>query len=422
MILEVRLSNFYSIKDELELDLTAGSIKTKKAKALSSNIFSINEIDVLKSVAIYGANASGKSNIIKAIRFCCLMILNSHNHNENVSFNYKPYKFGGQTTPSNFFISFISEGIEYEYSFSILKNEILEEKLFYFPKGRRAKVFTRNEKLGFDKKAVYSFGQGVITKPMDVALNTSKKTLFLSRASQMDREIPKALFNYFNKSFMLGYVNMSNEQVIGLFKSYKKEILQALRIADSDIVDITYQTEKAKAYKVDFKVEANQPPSASADLEDVEHLKFLTFHRYSPKVPFDMETEESEGTKKLFNILLTVLDVIRNNKSMLIDEIETHLHYRIVHFIIDLFHKSDRSQLIFTTHNTKLLDMDLFRRDQICFVNKNGKGTSSLASLYDYKDYRENMDAEKGYLQGRFDGTPIIDDSLTEINKLIHGE
>ena len=105
---------------------------------------------------------------------------------------------------------------------------------------------------------------------------------------------------------------------------------------------------------------------------------------------------------------------------MLIDEIEGSLHSKIVVFIIDLFHKSKKSQLIFSTHNTNLIDLELLRRDQIYFVNKNECASSELYSLYDYKDFRENMDAEKGYLQGRFDAIPYVDLPENLINSVLN--
>ncbi len=159
MILEIRLSNFFSIKDEITLDLRAGNIKTQKAKALSNNVFEFEKNKVLKTVALYGANASGKSNIIKAIRFCNSMVFSSHQHNENAIFKFQPFKFKGyQKKPSYYFIRFVSNDIEYEYSFSLTRTEILTESLYYFPKGRKAKIFTRDESSGKTKKDKYSFG------------------------------------------------------------------------------------------------------------------------------------------------------------------------------------------------------------------------------------------------------------------------
>jgi len=405
MVLEIRISNFFSIKDEIVLDLRAANINSQKAKALKSNVFDINKTKVLKTIAIYGANASGKSNIIKAIRFCNAMIFQSHLHNENTVFAFKPFKFDGYPEkPASYFIRFISNGIEYEYSFSLTQNRIITESLYYYPHGRIKKIFTRDERLGKTKKDKYTFGS-VIPRPMDVAENTSDKTLYISRASQMDREIAKEIFNYFNSVFILGYKVRPVYILENLFNENKDILLQALQIADSDIVDIKIRKEKRQGKNFSFNLTTNQ-----ASLEDIEqeYLKITTFHKSSPQIPFDFETEESDGTKKLFFVMLTILDVIKNNKILLIDEISESLHTIIVEYIISLFTKSKNAQLIFTTHNTKLLDLDKFRKDQIYFTDKNDEGATELYSLYDFNEFRDTMDAEKAYLQGRFDAIPFV--------------
>ena len=193
MVLEIRLSNFFSINEEVTLDLQAAKLQTKVSRDLLSNTFVCNGERLLKTVAIYGANASGKSNIIKAIRACVQMIFESHNYNENTSFAFTPFKFGGYGKPSKFYIRFLIDGVEYEYSFSMTNTEIITEELYFYPSGRRKLVFTRDESKGPEKKDIYEF-RSVIHRPMDVAANTSKKTLFVSRASQMDREVAKDVF------------------------------------------------------------------------------------------------------------------------------------------------------------------------------------------------------------------------------------
>ena len=416
MVLEIRLSNFFSIKDEIVLDLRAANINTQKAKALKDNTFEINKTKVLKTIAIYGANASGKSNIIKAIRFCNAMVFQSHLHNENTTFAFKPFKFNGYTKkPSTYFIRFVSKGIEYEYSFSLTRTEILTESLYYYPQGRIKKIFTRDERLGKTKKEKYSFGS-VIRRPMDVAENTSNKTLYISRASQMDREIAKDIFNYFNSVFILGYKARPVQIREKLFMENKDVLLQALQIADSDIVDIKMKKEKRPGKTVSFNLTANE--ASVADVEQ-EHLKITTYHKSSPRVSFDFDTEESDGTKKLFFIMLSILDIIKNNKILLIDEVSESLHTIIVEYILSLFNRSKNAQLIFTTHNTKLLDLNKLRKDQIYFTNKNDNGATELYSLYDYNEFRDTMDAEKAYLQGRFDAVPFIN-SVENLNGILN--
>ena len=119
--------------------------------------------------------------------------------------------------------------------------------------------------------------------------------------------------------------------------------------------------------------------------------------------------------------MLTILDVVKKNKILLIDEIEDSLHPKIIEYIIDIFNMGKSAQLIFSTHNTNLLDLSKFRKDQIWFVNKKEDGGSELYSLYDYNDFRDTMDLEKAYLQGRFDSIPIIDDSKEKLEAIING-
>lgn len=378
MILVLRLENFFSLRDKMTLDLQAAKIQTEKGRALEGNLFTINGEQVLKSVAVFGANASGKSNIIKGIRTCVDMIRSSHNYNEDTIFDVVPFKFEGfNQKPSSFYARFLIDGIEYEYSFSMTQTEILTEQLFYYPNGRRSLVFTRDESKGPDKKDVYEF-KPAIKRPMDVAANTSRKTLFITRASQMDRDIAKQVFRFFSEDIVLDY-KQTPMLIESLIKNQKKQMLEILSTADSDIVDIRIQGGELK-----------------------------TFHRNNPDIAFDFETEESEGTKTLFRMMLSIIDIIQKGKMLFIDEIDTSLHTHLVEYIINMFNDSEHAQLVYTTHNTHLLNTDFQRRDQVYFVNKREDGSSDLYSLYDFKDFRDSYDMEKAYLQGRFDAIPYL--------------
>jgi AAA15 family ATPase/GTPase len=391
MILEVRLSNFFSIKEEIVLDMRASDSNSKKNLDLLDNTFECKDERVLKSAVIYGANASGKSNIIKAIRFCRSMVLSSHLNNENTVFDFSPFKFDEYSKKESYFlVKFIINDIEYEYSFSLTNTEIVKEELYYYPNGRRAKIFARNEKNGKEKNKIYSFSSA-IPKPMDVAENTSRKTLYISRASQLDREIPKMIFSFFSNSFILDYPTLNDKEIENLYNQNREHLLKALNMADSDIVDISLK----------------------------EGLFFKTFHKANKDVQFDLMSEESKGTQVLFSLMLVVIDIVKNNKVLLIDEIEASLHSKIVEYIVELFHVSSSAQIIFTTHNTSLLNLNKLRKDQIYFVNKKEDGSSDLYSLFDYKDFRDNMNVEKAYLQGRFDAIPYIDSSLENLRSIV---
>lgn len=410
MIVEIKLSNFFSIMDEVVLDMRAANIQTKKSKDLEENTFSYQKGRLLKTVALYGANASGKSSIVKAIRACVGMIINSHNNNENTVFPFVPFKFGGADKLSSFFIRFNTDGVEYEYSFKIAQTQIVKEELYYYPNGRRSKVFSRDESLGSDKRKIYDF-KDVIARPMDVVANTSQKTLFVSRASQMGREVAQKVFRFFYESFILDFYNYNPVTLGRLLEENKEQLLNVLHIADSDIVNLSSKQE-LKPYTTAVFDPLNNNTVLSVDDIQRTQLIITTYHKNNPTVPFDFSTEESDGTQRLFYMMLTILHIVKHNKILLVDEIERSLHTKLVEYIISLFNKSECAQLIYTTHNTYLLDNDKVRKDQVYFTNKRDNGSTDLYSLYDYKDFRDTMNLEKAYLQGRFDAVPYINDSI----------
>ena len=379
MVLEIRLSNMFSFRDEVTLDLQAAKIQTKKARELEGNLFSVDGEQMLKSVALFGAFFSVIINVIKAIRACVNMVRSSHNYNVDTRFAISPFKFEDYANkPSSFYIRFLLNGVEYEYSFSFIHDEIITETLYYYPNGRKSLVFRRDESRGTEKKDIYEF-KTVIKRPFDVADNTSKKTLYISRASQMDREIAQKIFLFFCNDIVLDYQVANIDSLDNLFKERKEQMLEVLRTADSDIID--------------FKIQNNA---------------ITTFHRTNPSVAFDFETEESEGTKTLFRMMVRMIGIIHEGKMLLVDEIDNSLHTQLVEFVIGMFNHSNHAQLIYTIHNTHLLNTDFQRRDQVYFVNKREDGSSDLYSLFDFKDFRDTLDMEKAYLQGRFDAIPTI--------------
>lgn len=410
MLLNIELSNFFSIKETICIDFRAANIHTSRAKELAYNVMDWNGTKVLKSVGLFGPNASGKSNIIRAINFCCRMIFESDQHNEGVVFNFKPFKFDGyQNKPSRFYINFVCEDVEYEYSFELTTTEILRESLYYYPNGRKAKIFTRDE----EANQVYSFGTA-IQRPQDVAVSTSRKNLFLSRASSMNREVAQKLYRYFFSKFMLSLVPTNDLQAQLDFEKYKDLILKAMVICDNDIIDIEKREEIVR-----LPLPVVEGDVASAAPAQAKVVKFKTRHRRDPLQVFDMSTEESAGTQRLFLTLMNLFDVLRNNKPIMIDEFDIGMHTRLADFILDLTNASKGSQLLFTSHNTNLIDVKRLRRDQIVFVNKKEDSSTDVYSLYDYKDFRENMDAEKAYLQGRFDAVPYIESSVSALKALL---
>jgi AAA15 family ATPase/GTPase len=262
MLVKIELENFFSIRDRICIDFRAGNTKTAQSKKLADNVIEWNGLKLLKSIGLFGANASGKSNILKAINFCCHLVLESHQHNENSVFNYAPFKFGDyKNKPSNFLIDFICDDVEYEYSFSLLQSKIISES--------------------------------VLARPNDVALNTSDKNLFLSRASSMNRELAQ------------GLIPLHDMNVESYFDTNKALILAALQQCDSDICDVA---KKIETIPVPIPNPGN-PFGMPTRVVNQEMVRFVTYHKIAPDVPFDMD-EESGGTKRLFSILLRMIDVV----------------------------------------------------------------------------------------------------------------
>lgn len=378
MIINLRLKNFFSLADEVVLDFTAISSPKSKRERLPQNLIKFNGDDFVNIIGIFGGNAAGKSNLIKAVNFCRDLILNSHLNNENSSFDFEPFKFE-DGKPSEFAISFVAEGIEYEYSFSLTKERILSESLYYYPLKRKAKVFCRED------SNIYSYGKGQMSRPAEIEANTGPRTLFLSRASSMNREIARTVYRYFRHGITIEEsIDRISELRIEDIERNKELLLRALEISDSDIIDIRA-----------FELQPGKP-------------LLQTFHRENPTIPFDFIKEESEGTRRLVLILLLLIEEIKSDTTIFYDEFDLKLHLKLTEFLLDVVRESKSSQLVFTSHNPLLISRESLRDEQIVFVTKLPDGSSEFIPLSDYKGGDKIADISKAYLQGRFDGIPYI--------------
>jgi AAA15 family ATPase/GTPase len=407
MILEVRLANFFSIKDEVVLDLRGVRLNSAQARALEKNIISEDKMAALKSVILFGANASGKSNIIKAMRFCFGLILNSQNNHSGTVFMFQPFKYDGFTErPSSFFIRLLIDNVEYEYSFTLNRTRIISETLRYYPHGRVSKVFSRDELTGSSKKEKYQFGSQ-ISRPLDIAESTSEKTLFLSRAAQMDREIARILYDYFYSSLIQDLIPLEDPRTDQIFKNHKEIIISSLRNSGSDITDIYFAGNHASPGGTLFHINEPAGVYSVSHRQEIPSINIVSYHKSNKELPFNFISEESAGTIKLFRLLITVIDAAANNRILIIDELDQHLHPLLTEYILQLFHESSSAQLISSMHSTFLLDLKKLRKDQIYFCSKKDDASTDLYSLADFTDFRETMDAEKAYLMGRFSAVPL---------------
>lgn len=375
MILKLRLSNFYSIAEEVILDFTA---ERKKKQPLPWNLIEFNQDKFVNIIGIFGSNAAGKSNLIKAVKFCRDLILMSNNNNGEDVLKYESFKFEYGKT-SNFSLNFEWEGVEYEYSFELLGQKIKSESLFYYPQKRRAKVFKR------ENTNMYSYGKGLIQRPTEIETSTGSQTLFLSRGSSMNRPILRTVYQFFKEGLWIENGKYSiDDSSRSIIERHKPMLLKALEISDSDITD----------YKL---------------VESSPGIPLLqTFHQEDPKIPFDFMKEESEGTKRLFHILLMLIDKAQTDTTIFFDEFDLKLHLKLSEFILDIVASFGRAQMVFTSHNPTLINREKLRDEQIVFVTKLPNGASEFVPLCDYSEVSKIKDIQKAYLQGRFDGVPYV--------------
>lgn len=409
MLIEFRVKNFYSIQDEQVFSLVASSQKQHK-----SNTFQIKneKLTLLKSVAIYGANAAGKSNLIKAFAVMNEIVIKSAVVQRDEKLPILPFLLGqNENEPTEFEMSFLTQGIRYRYGFSATQDKIIKEWLFTYPNGRVQQLFLRT----YDKKNnEYTYEDRNLTGEKKLwEKSTRENALFLSTAIQLNNQQLKPVFDWF---LLLGISRDSGDfansfnVTINTFQKQPKELIDYLKAVDLDI-------ENLKIEKQDLEQEApsNIPKEMREQFKQfskVTRFRVKTTHlnQKGQTIDFNMDLE-SGGTQKFFTFLGPVLETLRSGRILIIDELHNHLHPSMTRFIIELFHNdkinTKNAQLIFTTHETSVLNKDIFRKDQIYFCEKQNKATK-IYSMSDFKGLRENIDYEKSYLLGRFGALPRL--------------
>lgn len=424
MLVQFSTKNFLSFKEKVNFSFIASNIKEHK----DSNVIFINKkLELLKSAGIYGANASGKSNLIKAMSFARWFLLNSaKNTQANEKINVTNFKLSSETDnqPSFFEFIFIWNDIEYRYGFELDQTKIFSEWLFRIDlksdRMTEANLFLRT---GQEITKIGShFKEGKIVK------NFRENALFLSHVAQAGGELSAEILKWFlNFNILSGLSDYHEQFTIKKMQEelYKKNIMNFLHNADPDIEDLIVNTKT----KDDFLNDAHIPAEvkklvleSSNKSESFEMFNIVSSHKKFDKdgnilgtESFDFAGAESEGTKKVFGISGPILDTLLNGKILVIDEMEARLHPLITRHIINLFNSSENNknaQLIFVTHDTNLLDKRFLRRDQIWFVEKDKFKSSDLYSLIDYKEKpRNDASFEKDYIMGKYGAIPYVNNN-----------
>ena len=417
MLIQFSVKNYLSIRERATLSLVKGT---------GEELADTNSFDpgapatppLLNSCAIYGANAAGKSNIIKALQLMMRLVLQSATKSQaGEKIPVTPFLLDESSNkqPSEFEIAFVSEGVRYQYGFSATRERIMEEWLLAYPKGRPQRLIER----AYDesKKATVWGAMDKLTGQKQVWQDATRpNALFLSTAIQLNNQQLKPVFNWFkDRLHVAGIGGWEPDYTISLCeeKETRTKIVDFVKGADTDIDDI--EVEK-RQFKRDYLPD-DMPEIVKSEIEKefkdkpVVNVKTAHLLKSGKKVLFDM-ADESDGTRKIFAYAGPWLDSLKNGNVLVIDELHDNLHPLMVKFMVGLFHSKEtnpkNAQLIFTTHDTSILNQEVFRRDQIWFCEKNKEHATDLYPLTDFSPRKGAENLEQRYLAGRYGALPYF--------------
>lgn len=423
MLIEFSVTNFRSIRDKQTLSMVKGKGSEHEATHTFKPTAPGSET-LLKSAAIYGANAAGKSNILQAISTMRKMVVSPADLYEDMGDGeyafvgiqeYQPFKFHEMDIfnpmPTELEVVFIKDAIRYQYGFSFNGERIVDEWLFAFPKGRSQRWFEREleePQYGYDHE--WSFGESLLGDKQHWVKATHEARLFLNEAKsigqlQMIRDWFKENIIEIDSLFDSNTDENSIRETAKLLLSQngkrKEQIKQILYDLDSSVDNIG-------VYEDGFNIE----PLEVTVMEKQKRYRLYSTHVVNDKKYLLEFFKESEGTKKVVMLAVRLLGLLERGCTVLIDEISNNFHPLLVRYLISLFHSKkyneNNAQLVFTTHETSVLDQGILRRDQIWFCEKGENQATRLYSLLDFKPRKGYENLEAAYLSGRYGAIPLI--------------
>jgi AAA15 family ATPase/GTPase len=418
MLIEFRVRNYRSFRDEVTLSLVASSDPAH----LDSNTTETNIGGVpraLRSAVLYGANASGKSNLLRGLALMRGLVVESAALQPGHAFNVQSFRLDPNTAqePTLFEVTIALDGIRYQYGFEVTPTQVIGEWLLVYQKQKAQRWFERR----FDKKSgkdKFEFGSHFIGQRRLWQEATRSNALFLSTAVSLNSEQLRSIFSWFAEALVIapegaGFLPFYSTAMISS-KWGEHALTSFMSAADIAISSITAVPQKGMFHHFNFDFATGKSDSRD---EESEILVPRFQHRSgNHTAEFDF-TDESQGTQKLFSLAGPLFDILEKGRVLVIDELDRSLHPLLVRRIIETFQDSQlnrsNAQLIFSTHDTSLLDQELLRRDQIWFTEKDRSQSSTLVPLTEFSP-RKGEAIEKGYLGGRYGGIPILARRLLE--------
>ena len=405
MLIEFSVENYKSFKGLQTLTMQATGEKEKGIDVIEHQrlFLAKKNLNILKTKAIFGANSSGKSNIVKAMA-SFWKILNDNLADKTVLNEYIDAFRLDKTknnSPTYFQIITVIDGIQYRYGFEADTNKIHSEWLFVKEK-KEIFYFTR------EGQKIINYNKSNFKEIKEVEKTTGRlfkeNTLILSVLYALNRPISSKIYKSIIHAITINPGDESGEKKFWLPKSienwkvnekFKSFSIELLKKIDKSIVS--------------FEIKENSDKSFEDKSDD--DLIIIKRKLNDKEASFNLETHEGSGTRKMFSLSYSIFSTFYFGKTLIIDELDARLHPKLTREIISLFQTKDchpEAQFIFVTHDSNLLDSSLLRRDQITFVDKNKYGVSEIFDLSDVKGVRENDLFEKNYLKGKYGGLPYL--------------
>lgn len=432
MLVNISLSNMWSFRDTQNLSMLASDSKKDDINQL--NIQSIGDAEerVLKSALVFGANASGKSNLIKAIGFMKDIVLSSISSIEtSISKSIVPYLLREENfeNPSEIEIVFYAENVKYRYGLSVKDGEIIEEWLYYTPQARETKLFERNKMLIDYNKS--SFSEADLFVKKGTIEKTRADVPFISVLSGFNGEHATIVTDWFKKTHILNgitdshYSDFTYKQIQNdpSFRSWLLKILKAFQISDLRVID---EVLDERLNKIDTTDETIRKLVDSfkefQKAKKINRANLLVVKKVDGReIEFPLALE-SDGTRKLINILGPIYDSMMGGERLIIDEFDSKFHTLLSKHLFRIFHAESNQgcQIIAAVQDVNLMDTECFRRDQVWFVDKDDEGASELYSLVEYKEKSRSLKNNYGgdYLEGAFGAIPLFN-SFESIDRLM---
>ncbi len=436
MLLKFYCSNFKSIKEEISFSMLAGSYKRHE-----NHLVRFEDKFVLRTSAIYGTNGSGKTNILDALQFVTKLIVNG-TRDINQKIKVPVFKLSNcEDIPTKFEIDFLINKKRYNYILELRNNKIFNEELSEYNSRGKSNIFTRNQEFEKTKLSLFPNKKKDQKEKLREEIYAEElrenQTFFNEGINKKIIEFNDPYDWFKNKlkfiSFEQNHTGLASTFLEDQdFLRASKSIIQEAKVGISDIKLVEYTLNDLKSLGFKFPLDKFEEDLLTRDdigaeftFEDdlyssfkkngeLRFVKISTIHEdiNGNNVEFKF-AEESKGVQRLFQLLPAIYRTIHKGEVFIIDEIETSFHPVLIKEILELYTQSDPSnsgQIIFTTHESHLLDLNLFRQDEIWFCEKSKTGSTKLYSLSEFKP-RFDKDIRKGYLEGQFGNIPFLGDN-----------